>query len=44
MGTHENLPIGVQIVSRRFREDICLAAGEIIESREPPITPIDVTW
>jgi len=44
MGTHEGLPSGVQIVSRRFREDLCLAAGEIIEFREPPITPIDVKW
>jgi amidase len=44
MGTHANLPIGVQIVSRRFREDLCIAAGEIVESREPPITPIDVKW
>jgi amidase len=44
MGAHEGLPIGVQIVSRRFREDLCLAAGEIIEFREPPITPVDVKW
>jgi amidase len=44
MGTHEGLPVGVQIVSRRFREDLCLAAGEIVEFREPPITPIDVKW
>lgn len=44
MGTHEGLPIGIQIVSRRFREDLCLAAGEVIEFREPPITPIDPTW
>ncbi len=44
MGTHDNLPIGVQIVSRRFREDLCLSAGEIIEAREPPVCPIDVKW
>ena len=44
MGLHDNLPIGIQIVSRRFREDLCLSAGEIIESREPPVCPIDVTW
>jgi len=44
MGTHENLPIGIQIVSRRFREDLCLAAGELIEAREPPVCPIDVKW
>ena len=44
MGVHEGQPMGVQIVSRRFREDLCLAAGEIIEFREPPVTPIDVKW
>jgi amidase len=44
MGTHDGLPIGIQIVSRRFREDLCLAAGEIIEFREPPVCPIDPRW
>ena len=31
-GVHEGLPMGVQIVSRRYREDLCLDAAEIIES------------
>lgn len=44
MGTHEGKPIGVQIVSRKFREDLCIAAGELIEAREPPACPIDVKW
>jgi amidase len=44
MGTHEKLPIGIQIVSRKFREDLCIAAGELIEAREPPVCPIDVKW
>lgn len=44
MATHDGLPMGIQIVTRRFREDLCLAAGEIIEYREPPVCPIDVTW
>jgi amidase len=44
MGVHDGLPNGIQIVTRRFREDLCLAAGEIIESCEPPIAPIDVRW
>ena len=44
MGLHDGLPNGIQIVTRRFREDLCLAAGEIIEAREAPITPIDVKW
>ena len=30
-------PMGVQLVSARFREDILLAAGADIESRNPPI-------
>lgn len=29
----ENVPLGVQIVAARFREDVCLALGEIIEAR-----------
>ncbi|MCE9523100.1 MAG: amidase [Alphaproteobacteria bacterium] len=44
MGLHDGLPTGIQIVTRRFREDLCLAAGEIIEAREPPACPIDVKW
>jgi amidase len=44
MGTHDGLPIGIQIVSRRFREDLCLNAGELIEFREAPVTPIDPKW
>lgn len=36
-----DLPMGVQIVSRRFREDICLDAGEIIEAQVGQFTPID---
>lgn len=28
---HEGLPIGVQLISRRYREDLCLSAAEIIE-------------
>ncbi|HEY7293899.1 MAG TPA: amidase [Dehalococcoidia bacterium] len=41
IGEHEGLPLGVQIVSRRYREDLCLDAGEVIEAHEPPRTPID---
>jgi amidase len=32
--------VGVQIVSRRFREDLCLAAGEAIESQGVPAAPV----
>jgi amidase len=34
-------PVGVQIVAGRFREDLCLAAGEAIEARGVPPVPID---
>lgn len=37
----EGLPMGVQIVSRRFREDLCLDAGEIVEAHLGTFTPID---
>jgi len=34
-------PVGVQIVSARFREDLCLAAGEDIEAAGIKIAPVD---
>ncbi|MEO8345276.1 MAG: amidase [Betaproteobacteria bacterium] len=40
-GQNEDLPVGVQIIGQRFREDLCLAAAEAIEARVPRITPID---
>lgn len=44
LGNLEGLPIGVQIISGRYREDLCCEAGEIIETFEPlhrkmPINP-----
>ena len=36
-----NTPVGVQVVASRFREDLCLAAAEIIEAHAPKLTPID---
>lgn len=35
--TSENIPIGIQLVASRFREDVCLAAAEAIEARSPAI-------
>ena len=40
-GVHETLPMGVQLISRRFREDLCLDAAEIIEAQSRLATPID---
>lgn len=34
-------PVGVQLLSGRFREDICLAAATDIEARGTPFSPID---
>jgi amidase len=35
------IPVGVQIVSGRYREDLCLLAGEAIEAAGTPSTPVD---
>jgi len=35
------VPVGVQIVAARFREDLCLAAGDAIEAGGIPALPID---
>ena len=40
-GVLEGVPTGVQIVSRRFREDLCFAIGEVIENAHPMPVPID---
>jgi amidase len=35
------IPVGVQLVSGRYREDLCLLAGEAIEAGGTPATPVD---
>jgi amidase len=40
-GLADGLPVGIQLVASRFREDLCLGAGAAIEARCPPLTPID---
>jgi amidase len=40
-GLANGIPVGVQIVASRFREDLCFAAGEVIESHTSVRTPID---
>ena len=34
-------PVGVQVVAGRYREDLCLAAGEAIEAGGVPPAPVD---
>jgi amidase len=38
---HDGIPLGVQIVAARFREDLCLALGEVIEARAGVTCVID---
>ncbi len=40
-GAPLGLPVGVQVIANRFREDVALAAAEEIERRCPLATPID---
>jgi amidase len=35
------VPVGVQLVSGRYREDLCLLAGEAIEAGGTPPAPVD---
>lgn len=35
------VPVGVQVVSGRYREDLCLLAGEAIEAGGVPASPVD---
>ena len=35
------IPVGVQVVSGRYREDLCLLAGEAIEAAGVPASPVD---
>jgi amidase len=39
--TEGNIPVGVQIVGGRYREDTMLAAGEIIEAGNTSFLPVD---
>ena len=41
VGSQGRLRPGVQILAPRFREDLCLDAGEVIEAAEGVVTPID---
>jgi amidase len=37
----DGVPVGVQIVAAHYREDLCLLAGEAIEARGVPFSPVD---
>ena len=40
-GVEDGAPMGVQLVAGRFREDLLLAAGGVIEAAGAPPSPID---
>jgi len=40
-GTEDALPIGVQIIGPRYREDVCLTAAWEVERALGTLTPID---
>ncbi|GGC34741.1 amidase [Siccirubricoccus deserti] len=44
LGQADGLPLGVQVMAGRFREDLALDAGEVIEAAEGPMRPIDPRW
>jgi amidase len=43
-GSVGRVPVGVQVVSGRYREDLCLLAGESIEAGGTPSMPVDPVW
>ena len=40
-GTIGRVPVGVQLIAGRYREDLCLDAAEAIERRAGVLTPVD---
>ena len=40
----QGLPLGVQVIAQRFREDLALDAAEIVEAVHGVATPIDPVW
>lgn len=40
-GKAGSVPVGIQIVSGRFREELCLRVGALIEAFYPPMGPVD---
>ena len=43
-GRVDGVPIGVQLFSRAWREDLLLDAGDALEARFGPVTPVGCLW
>jgi amidase len=41
VGPVNEVPLGVQVIGSRYREDLCLDAADAIETRHGLPTPID---
>ncbi|MEW6637062.1 MAG: amidase family protein [Actinomycetota bacterium] len=41
-GVANGLPVGVQLLGRRFREDTLFDAAEVVEARAGVLTPVDI--
>jgi len=39
-----DLPVGVQLLGRRFREDTLFEVAEVLEAHQTIQTPIDPMW
>lgn len=44
VGSHEGIPLGVQIAARAWREDLLLATGRTLERSLGQIRPVDPVW
>ena len=43
-GAPKGLPLGVQVIAGRYREELALDAAEVIEAQHGLETPIDPVW
>jgi amidase len=43
-GSHEGAPLGVQVVSHTWREDLLLMAGDALEAALGEVKPVDIAW
>jgi amidase len=43
-GAPNGLPLGVQVIAGRYREDLALDAAEVVEAQHGLTTPIDPVW